>query len=490
MDNKLKRSRLWILVVLAAIALLAVACGPTATAEPQVVEVETTVEVTRIVEGSPVVETVVETVVEVVTATPEPASEEAETTQEVVKLTVWNHPIFADVDVERALWDELDAAFESEHPGVDVEQIWLPWDDAWTKRVAGIEAGETADISVLGSEMPLTWSTWGAVEPLDDVIEAIGGGDALWYQDACFMDGHHYCATQVANADLLFYRKDILAEAGYDSPPQTWDEWVEMSLAINNPEEDFYALGLNLSQQINLQQQHWALRYANGGEILDKEGKVVIDSPANAETLQFYYDLYHKYQVIPPAAIGAGSMGMVGTSDIEWYGTGKVGMIIPETSGKFLTLQKLYPEIAENTGIAPIPAGASGHTATFARNDALMVHSHSKNIDLAKEYVKFYLTSIEWLEKYSDSCPSVCILKEGCHPTVESEEWYQKALEVMPYGIRAGFSFGSHSANGTYEFMSLDALMVQEVVIEERPIDEVLADYQAQTEAVFYGEGE
>jgi peptide/nickel transport system substrate-binding protein len=71
-------------VILMLLLSILVACGPEATAEPQVIEVEVTVvverevevEVTRIVEGTPVVETVietvVETVVEVVTATPEP----------------------------------------------------------------------------------------------------------------------------------------------------------------------------------------------------------------------------------------------------------------------------------------------------------------------------------------------------------------------------------------------------------------------------------
>jgi peptide/nickel transport system substrate-binding protein len=60
------------------VSILLAACGPAATPEPEVVEVEQTVivevekEITRIVEGTPVVETVVETVVEVVTATPEP----------------------------------------------------------------------------------------------------------------------------------------------------------------------------------------------------------------------------------------------------------------------------------------------------------------------------------------------------------------------------------------------------------------------------------
>jgi peptide/nickel transport system substrate-binding protein len=71
-------------VILMMLLSILVACGPEATAEPQVVEVERTVvvekevevEVTRIVAGTPVVETVIETVietvVEVVTATPEP----------------------------------------------------------------------------------------------------------------------------------------------------------------------------------------------------------------------------------------------------------------------------------------------------------------------------------------------------------------------------------------------------------------------------------
>jgi len=31
---------------------------------------------------------------------------------------------------------------------------------------------------------------------------------------------------------LLFYRKDILAKAGYDHPPRTWEEWFEVSKKI------------------------------------------------------------------------------------------------------------------------------------------------------------------------------------------------------------------------------------------------------------------
>ncbi|MBN1315306.1 MAG: ABC transporter substrate-binding protein [Anaerolineales bacterium] len=76
---------LYVLIIILSLTVIGLsACN---TPEPEIQEVEKTVivekEVTRIVEGTPVVETVVETVVEVVTATPEseeaePAPEEAE----------------------------------------------------------------------------------------------------------------------------------------------------------------------------------------------------------------------------------------------------------------------------------------------------------------------------------------------------------------------------------------------------------------------------
>jgi ABC-type glycerol-3-phosphate transport system substrate-binding protein len=417
-------------------------------------------------------------------------SESVGAEQDEVTLTIWSHPIFADIAVERALWDKLNASFESEHPGVKVDQVWLPWEDVWTKRVNAMEAGKTPDISMASAEMIITWADWGYVEPIDDVIEAIGGGDTLWYQENDYYNEHYYCATHmVGGADLLFYRKDLLAEAGYDSPPENWEEWIEVSLAINNPEEEFYALGLTLGQPVGLQQQHWALRAANGGEILNKEGKVVIDSPANAETLQFYYDLFHKYKVIPPASIGSTATTIIGTASmLEWYGNGKVGMYIPQGAGSsFKNLEKLFPEIAKNTGIAVIPAGASGHTATFARTGDMFIHSHAKNIDLAKEYFKFFLSSEEWAAEYAEAFPGISLFKEGVQPSNASEEWYQVSLDALEYSIQAGWPFGTHPANGSYEFALPGAKMVQEVVIDQRPIDEVLADYQAKAEKIYYG---
>ncbi len=410
--------------------------------------------------------------------------------QDEVTLTIWSHPVFADIAVERALWDKMNAAFENEYPGVKVNQVWLPWEDVWTKRVNAMEAGETPDISLASAEMIITWADWGFVEPIDDVIEAIGGDDVLWYQDNGYYNEHYYCATHiVGGADLLFYRKDLLAEAGYDSPPKNWEEWVEVSLAINNPEENFYALGLTLGQPVGLQQQYWALRAANGGGILNEDGKVIIDSPANAETLQFYYDLFHKYKVIPPASIGTTSTTIIGTAAMmEWYGNGMVGMYIPQGAGSFKRLEKLFPEIAKNTGVAVIPAGASGHTATFARTGDMFIHSHSKNIDLAKEYLKFFLTSEEWAAEYAELLPGISIFKEGKKPSVASEEWYKVSLEAMKYSIQSGSPYGAHPANGSYEFATLGAKMVQEVVVEKRPIDEVLNDYQAKAEKIYYGE--
>ncbi len=32
--------------------------------------------------------------------------------------------------------------------------------------------------------------------------------------------------------DVLYYRRDLLQQAGFDAPPRTWDEWTQMLGAI------------------------------------------------------------------------------------------------------------------------------------------------------------------------------------------------------------------------------------------------------------------
>ena len=46
------------------------------------------------------------------------------------------------------------------------------------------------------------------------------------------------------SATVLFYRKDMLEQAGLSGPPETWDQFKEYAAALTNPAEGVYGAGV------------------------------------------------------------------------------------------------------------------------------------------------------------------------------------------------------------------------------------------------------
>ncbi len=80
---------------------------------------------------------------------------------------------------------------------------------------------------------------------------------------------------------ILAYQKDLLAEAGYDQPPQTWQEFREVAIALTTPER--YGLGWysgRISDAITQQWLPWHVSY--GAKVWDDQNwqaEGVINSP-------------------------------------------------------------------------------------------------------------------------------------------------------------------------------------------------------------------
>jgi multiple sugar transport system substrate-binding protein len=466
--------KLLLTAVLLLAALLLVQC--TSAATPSVVKeiVKETVPVEKTVEvkSTVVVEKTVE-VEKVVTPTPAPFT-----------LTVWDHPIFADNEKEKALWAKLDGEFEAQHPGVKVDHVFLPWDVAFSKRIAAIQSGETPDVSIMGSDAAITFAGMGAVEPLDDVIQELGGPDAILMQHFCKWNDKYWCMIQAAGDQFLFYRKDVLEAAGYTQPPKTWEELVEVAQKVNKPAEDFYALGLDYSQGNALQQQFEGIMWQAGATMLNNTcDAITLNSPETRAAIQFYDDLYNKYKVLPPGVTAISKYVTQGTPLDEWYGTGKIAMTM-RSNFAISALKANYPDIYAKTGFAPWPAGPAGRTGSFANEDAIFVHRGSKHIDMAKEYVKHYFQSKEWLGEYSDAAGALCPI-QGCPSTMANEEWYKTAVEVAPNTVRTGFSCFGNPKNGSAEEAFILPVMVQDVVVRNVSLDEAIKNATTQYEELY-----
>ncbi|MDD3627853.1 MAG: ABC transporter substrate-binding protein [bacterium] len=102
---------------------------------------------------------------------------------------------------------------------------------------------------------------------------------------------------------LLYYRKDLLLSAGYDKPPETWIDLVEISLKIQEKERkknnEFYAFVWQGAQYEGLVCNFIEFAGSNNGGIFIENNTILINTPENLLAVQFMQDLIHKYKISP-----------------------------------------------------------------------------------------------------------------------------------------------------------------------------------------------
>ena len=119
--------------------------------------------------------------------------------------------------------------FEREHPDIRVDVQSIPWTAAHEKLMTAFVGGATPDLTQLGNTWVPEFTAIGALERLDSMaahppaVDSADYFEGIW--DTNVIHGALYGIPWYVDTRLLFYRKDILAAAGYDSMPTDWDPW-------------------------------------------------------------------------------------------------------------------------------------------------------------------------------------------------------------------------------------------------------------------------
>ena len=121
--------------------------------------------------------------------------------------------------------------FEREHPGVRVEVQQLPWSAAHQKLLTAFAGDALPDVAQLGNTWLPEFVALHALDPVEpSVVDAGDYFPGIWQTNV--IDQTAYGVPWYVDTRLLFYRSDLLAEAGYARPPTTWTEWTDMLRAI------------------------------------------------------------------------------------------------------------------------------------------------------------------------------------------------------------------------------------------------------------------
>ncbi len=147
-------------------------------------------------------------------------------------------------------------AKSSEYDVIDMDVIW------------------TAEFASNGWIIPLPESQF----PLGDFLRP--AVDTAMYQ------GRLYAVPDYSNADLLYYRKDILAKAG-KQPPKTWAQLQQLAETVA-PKYGLYGYAGTFAPYEGLTVNFAEAVQSAGGSILSPEGtKVTVNSPKALQGLEF-----------------------------------------------------------------------------------------------------------------------------------------------------------------------------------------------------------
>lgn len=306
--------------------------------------------------------------------------------EEQKKLVFWDKSEYVSAYNEM-MQEKLDQ-FAEEY-NVEVEYVIVPSGDLKQKLAAAIESGNQPDLIMGDNTTVAEYINSGQLAEVSDILENIDlKENAARYAE---FNGKQYLVPLSLTAPGMFVRKDKWEEKGLEVPT-TWEELKECGEQINDPENGFYAFGLPMGASGGGDAETFVrtIILDFGGELVNEDGEVVVNSPETLEALEFIASLYED-GLCPPDATTWDDSG-----NNSAYLAGTVGMVC--NSGSLVSsLQEENPELWENTQIIPYPAAtADGTSYTLGGANAFGIFETGKNTDVAKEFVSYYFADTDY----------------------------------------------------------------------------------------------
>lgn len=306
-----------------------------------------------------------------------------------VELTFWHGYSEADGDV----LEEIVADFNASHDDITIDTELKTWDSIDDTLLTALSAGEGPGLVAMPAERLPVYASKGAFASLDDFYADESSNTGNLVPGAAAMEeveGEKFGVPSGFVPLAVYYNTALFEAGGVSEFPQTWDEWVAASKQLTVDEDGDGTpeqYGVVLPDHATVANGLWpSLFYGNGGDIVDGQN-AVIDSPENAETLEFWSDAIVGDQISPTGIDGIGAD--------ELFSGGKAAMTV---GGPWMA--SIAAENDIDYAIAPIPAGPAAQAASaIGISMAVTVDTSSAEQAAAEEFLSFFLNeenSVKW----------------------------------------------------------------------------------------------
>lgn len=335
-------------------------------------------------------------------------------------------------DVELEIWfgrdgwlpaDEFETFYE-EHPGISVEWDVIPLEQATTDFIRAHDAGNEPDIFQISSyeipplasggylaDMTQEFQQWEEDDPesWNNLFQPLAVESSSWNETP-------HGLGLFMTPDWYLYRIDLLEEAGFDGPAETWDEVIEIARATTDQENGVYGYNEIFSRNQDLSDGPLTVFMAMGGQF-DEDNYLILDSEAGIAWLEFYQTI-----------IGE---GLINPETLAWDSGDSRADMIAGNAAQSIFNQAHAARMQEEGGfeygvdwaVAPPPV-REGAEDDWRHKNQTYSYFVSSNTD--------HQCEAALLLRYLASEENLLEVQQRYSPSVSSAAWNSEALDDLP----------------------------------------------------------
>lgn len=366
------------------------------------------------------------------------------------------------LDVIQATADQ----FMEENPGVKITIETFSWGDFYTKWTTGLASGNVPDMSTALPGHVVEMMDAEALVTVDDLIDEIGRDR---FSESSLSegekDGSCYSLPLYSHAQVMWYRKDLLKEAGLEVP-KTWKEFAEAAKALTKNGVYGCSFPCGSNDLMGTRFLNFYVR-SGGGSLLTDDLKADLTSDLAIDGINYWLDIYKNCSPkdsVNYAVLDQATLFYQGKTAFDFNSGFQIGGV--ETNS---------PELSDQIDCAMLPkinADDPDYGAETS-NIPIVVWQNSEHPEICKAFIKKLYdkdTYMKFLEATPvGMLPSITGISDT--PEYQKNETVKKfsnAVDVitktMDMGTAIGFEKGPSVEAGLLTSQGIIESMFQDII--------------------------
>lgn len=377
--------------------------------------------------------------------------------------------------------------FMKDNPEVSIKIETFSWADFYIKWTTGLASGNVPDISTALPAQVVEIMDADALIPIDDLIDEIGRDR---FSKAALnegqKDGKCYSIPLYSHAQVMWIRKDLLKNAGFEIP-KTWEEFSKVAKALTK--DGIYGCSFPCGSG-----DFMATRFLNyyvrsaGESLLTEDLKANLTSKAAIDGINFWVDIYKNCSP-------KDSINYITLDQANLYYQGKTAFDF-NSGFQISGVEINSPQLLDYIDCAPLPKlniDDPDYSAESSNID-IVIWKNSKYPEICKEFIKKLYETDAYIEFLSTTpvgmLPSITGISDM--PKYQSNETIKKFVnaeniitKAMNIGTAIGFERGPSVQAGLLTSQSVIEDMFQRIIVNGEDVTKAAKEAENQLNNLF-----